>query len=220
MLNDILVTEKVDLKEYNTENMDVSVVDFCKNKVLIFLCAESDERTKWGSYMESSFPSYLVFDLQNYSYEFIELSELLYDENNIYSSASAVLIDVDKILIAYMYETDKCKAMVYNFNTKEFISEQEIDPDSSLARGAHVNSILSPDGKYILYNGGGQTQTELYLYNLDTNKEYAIVTDTETNFRSYTFYNWDSDDEFFYGVMGTDIIENTIYSKKVRSLLK
>ncbi len=216
---EILVTEKVNLKEYNTQNIDVPMVDFCKNKVLIYLYAGSNEKTKWGSYLENSFPTYLVFDLQSYSYELIKLSELVYDESNVDSSASAVLIDVDKILIAYRYKTDKCKAMVYNFNTKEFISEYEIDPNSSLARGSHANSIVSPNGKYILYNGGGQTPTELYLYNLDNNNEYAIVKDTETNSQLYTFYNWDDEDEFFYGVMGTDIKENTFYSKKASEIV-
>ena len=210
---EIKLTEKVDLKGYETENLEVADVDFCESKLLIACYSKSSDKykTKWDSSLEMEFPTYLFFDLQNNCHQFIKLSEIVYDEDKVYSSAGAVLIDSDKILIAYRYEKEKCRALIYNLNSKRVIEEYELKPQDTIANRVG-NCLVSPDGKFLLYNESSQTPTDLFLYDLEKRKEYTIVSNEIGNL--YSFYNWDSEDEFFYGVYSMEKGENTVFLKQ------
>gem|GEM_PF-1654934 len=214
---EINVTNIVDLKDYETDHVNGLEVDYCQNKVLISCHSKNvnKDMTTWGTYLETAFPTYLLFDLQDYSYEFIKLSKIVYDKNNADTSADAILIDSNKILISYKdRKVSKCKAIIYDLSIKKVIEEYDLDWNFKIAHRI-ADCVVSPDGKYLLYHESGQTPVELFLYDIEKRKEYNVVDHETEREEIYTFYNWDSENIFFYGVYSIPMAECMVYMRKL-----
>lgn len=207
-INDIKINieEIVDLSKYYANNEAVTFqtqVDFCKKRVLLHINNKAP------------YSKYFLFNLEDHSYKFIDLENILKSklEKGSIDSATAVLIDTDRILIGCYYDKrTKRKALIYDIDNKKILNEYNLD--MSVTMGGMVGSCrVSPSGKYLLYDDEGQTPDRVYLYNLEETKEYTVV-EYISNKDLFTFFNWDSEDKFFYGIHNTNTGERIIYSKQ------